>query len=73
MRGAASPAVQEELQGVLDNLAKLEATLAGSLAKKQRLEAEVEACSQKLDRAGKLIGGLGGEKVRAPACLHTLR
>lgn len=49
----------------MDNLAKLEATLAESMAQKQRLEAEVEACSVKLDRAGKLIGGLGGEKVRS--------
>jgi predicted nuclease with TOPRIM domain len=56
--------VQAELKEVMDNLARLEATLSDSMAKKLRLEGEVEACSQKLDRAEKLIGGLGGEKVR---------
>jgi dynein heavy chain, axonemal len=34
------------------------------MEKKQRLESEVELCSQKLDRATTLIGGLGGEKVQ---------
>ena len=34
-------------------------------AKKANLEAEVALCEEKLDRATKLIGGLGGEKVRA--------
>ncbi len=28
------------------------------------LEAEVDLCEKKLDRATKLIGGLGGEKSR---------
>lgn len=55
--------MQAELKEVMDNLAKLEQTLSESMEKKQRLEAEVELCSQKLDRAQTLIGGLGGEKV----------
>lgn len=31
---------------------------------KKELEDNIELCSQKLDRAEKLIGGLGGEKQR---------
>lgn len=32
--------------------------------KKEQLEKDVDTCSKKLDRATKLIGGLGGEKSR---------
>ena len=32
--------------------------------KKASLEANIDLCSKKLDRAEKLIGGLGGEKDR---------
>ena len=32
--------------------------------KKQKLEHNIDLCSKKLDRAEKLIGGLGGEKDR---------
>jgi predicted nucleic acid-binding Zn-ribbon protein len=56
--------IQAELKEVMDNLAKLEHTLEESMEKKQRLEAEVALCSEKLERATTLIGGLGGEKVR---------
>lgn len=48
----------------MDNLAGMEKTLAESTAKKKQLEEETELCSQKLERAETLIGGLGGEKVR---------
>jgi dynein heavy chain len=34
------------------------------MKEKDRLESEVELCSLKLDRAEKLISGLGGEKDR---------
>lgn len=33
-------------------------------ARKKQLEEEVDLCQKKLDRATKLIGGLGGEKTR---------
>ncbi len=33
-------------------------------ARKQQLEYDVDLCEKKLDRATKLIGGLGGEKTR---------
>ena len=32
--------------------------------KKADLETNIDLCSKKLDRAEKLIGGLGGEKTR---------
>ena len=34
------------------------------MTKKQNLETQIDVCSKKLDRAEKLIGGLGGEKDR---------
>lgn len=37
---------------------------AAETKKKKDLEDQIEICSQKLDRAEKLIGGLGGEKSR---------
>jgi dynein heavy chain len=33
-------------------------------SRKERLEAEVALCTVKLERAEKLISGLGGEKAR---------
>jgi dynein heavy chain len=55
---------EAELRDVMDKLGAMEAQLESSVKEKARLEAEVELCSTKLDRAEKLIGGLGGEKVR---------
>lgn len=52
------------LQGLLDKLASMESELKGQQRKKEKLEGDIELCSIKLDRAGKLIGGLGGEKAR---------
>lgn len=40
--------------------------------KKNQLESEVEMCSVKLDRAQKLIGGLGGERDRWSATAESL-
>lgn len=40
--------------------------------KKNKLEEEVELCSVKLDRAQKLIGGLGGERARWSATADAL-
>jgi dynein heavy chain, axonemal len=55
---------QRELQAVVDKLAALDAQLTAATSKKSHLEAEFKLCSDKLARAGKLIGGLGGEKTR---------
>ena len=60
----APQAKQADLKEVMDRLAKLEAQLEQSMADKTRLEAEVELCTQKLERAEKLITGTWvGERV----------
>ncbi len=53
-----------ELKEVEDRLQALNDTFEGMIQKKKDLEANIELCSQKLIRAEKLIGGLGGEKDR---------
>lgn len=53
-----------ELAAVEANLAALNAKLKEMQDQKQQLEFDVDLCSKKLDRATKLIGGLGGEKTR---------
>ncbi|KAK0140700.1 Dynein heavy chain 3, axonemal [Merluccius polli] len=53
-----------ELKEVEDRLQSLNDNFAAMNSKKQDLEDNIELCSQKLIRAEKLIGGLGGEKDR---------
>ncbi|KAF6041077.1 DNAH12 [Bugula neritina] len=53
-----------ELKAVQDRLANLEKTFQEMVDKKKNLEFQVDLCGKKLVRAEKLIGGLGGEKVR---------
>ncbi|XP_037391966.1 dynein heavy chain 3, axonemal [Pygocentrus nattereri] len=53
-----------ELKAVQDRLQALNDTFAAMIQKKKELEDNIELCSQKLIRAEKLIGGLGGEKDR---------
>ena len=60
------------VQAVLSKLAALDADLSEKRAKKNRLESEVRMCSIKLDRAQKLISGLGGEKSRWTAAAALL-
>jgi dynein heavy chain len=55
---------QAELKEVMDKLAAMEAKLADLAKTKQELEAKYDDCNAKLERAEKLMGGLGGEKVR---------
>lgn len=45
-------------------LARLEEELAEAVGKKMALAKQADDCEKKLDRAGKLIGGLGGERTR---------
>ncbi|KAJ3385211.1 Dynein heavy chain 7, axonemal [Entophlyctis sp. JEL0112] len=52
------------LQAVQDRLTALNDNLTALSAKKDRLEREVKSCEEQLDRAQKLLGGLGGEKQR---------
>ncbi|XP_035261919.1 dynein heavy chain 3, axonemal [Anguilla anguilla] len=53
-----------ELKEVEDRLQALNDTFEAMNIKKKELEDNIELCSQKLIRAEKLIGGLGGEKDR---------
>ncbi|GAX77074.1 hypothetical protein CEUSTIGMA_g4520.t1 [Chlamydomonas eustigma] len=64
---------QEELAGLMQQLQKLEGQLSSSMAEKKRLEHEVEQCALKLDRAEKLISGLGGERERWTECAAQLK
>ncbi len=52
------------LQQVTDKLQALNDELDRMTDKKADLEKNIDLCSKKLDRAEKLIGGLGGEKTR---------
>jgi len=53
-----------ELKEVSDKLQALNDELDLMTKKKEDLEANIILCEQKLERAEKLIGGLGGEKTR---------
>ena len=57
-------AKQAELQVVLDKLKAMQDKLAELAAKKDSLEKQYEDCNNKLERAEKLMSGLGGERVR---------
>ncbi|XP_076020504.1 dynein axonemal heavy chain 3-like [Genypterus blacodes] len=53
-----------ELKDVVDKVQSLKEDLDAKIQEKEGLEAKLDLCSQKLIRAEKLIGGLGGEKDR---------
>lgn len=61
-----------ELKEVEDRLQALNNTFEAMCQKKEDLEDNIELCSQKLIRAEKLIGGLGGEKDRWTEAAHNL-
>eukprot|EP00960_Hanusia_phi_P026860 746504-Hanusia_phi.AAC.16 len=56
--------LQSQLKDITDGLQRLEADFEAAVAKKSELAAKAEDCKVKLDRADRLLGGLGGEKVR---------
>lgn len=62
MAGLASK--QAQLDALLQKLRALEDRLAAMEAKKAALEAEIETVKVKLERAQRLMGGLGGEMER---------
>ncbi|GIL57585.1 hypothetical protein Vafri_12790 [Volvox africanus] len=66
-------AKQQELADLRAKLAAMESDLRTNTKKKERLEQEVALCSVKLERAEKLIGGLGGEKVRWTESAQALK
>ena len=55
---------RKNLRDVQEKLQKLEEQLEQNKARKVDLENQVDLCSKKLDRAEKLLGGLGGERSR---------
>lgn len=57
-------AKRAELQEILDKLQKLNDYFAEKSREKKRLEDEIDNCEKKLFRAERLLGGLGGEKIR---------
>ncbi|XP_060934159.1 dynein axonemal heavy chain 12-like [Limanda limanda] len=65
---SATMALLEEKRGQLkeveDRLADLTKTFEEKTEEKAQLEMQVDLCAKKLERAEKLIGGLGGEKTR---------
>lgn len=63
---------QKELDELMTKLAAMEAELEASMLKKKQLEEEVKLCTLKLDRAEKLINGLGGENTRWTEVKETL-
>ncbi|XP_030596674.1 dynein heavy chain 3, axonemal isoform X2 [Archocentrus centrarchus] len=62
-----------ELKKVEDSLQSLNDNLAAMIKKKKELEDNIKLCSQKLIRAEKLIGGLGGEKDRWTEAAQQLK
>ncbi|GFR45764.1 hypothetical protein Agub_g7181 [Astrephomene gubernaculifera] len=69
---AALRAKQAELKQVMDKLARLDADLQDKKRRKEKLEHDVHMCTVKLQRAEKLISGLGGEKSRWTTAARTL-
>jgi dynein heavy chain len=63
---------QAELKEVEDKVAVLQENLDSMIRKKEDLQSKIEMCNVKLDRASKLLGGLGGEKSRWNAAVTTL-
>ncbi|KAL1497384.1 hypothetical protein ABEB36_008364 [Hypothenemus hampei] len=61
-----------QLQEVSDQLQALNDEFAAETKKKKELEDDINICSQKLERAEKLIESLGGEKARWLETAKTL-
>lgn len=64
---------QARLAAVQDKIASLEAAFEAGTAKKAALAAQVTDCQVKLQRADKLIGGLGGERSRWSSTVQQLQ
>ena len=63
---------QGKLEAVKAKIAGLEASFKENNDKKELLVKQVEECGQRLERAEKLIGGLGGERTRWTESCHSL-
>jgi dynein heavy chain len=64
---------KKALQSVLDRVALLQKTLKETQQKKADLEFQAETAQKQLVRAGQLLGGLGGEKIRWNHSATTLK
>ena len=53
-----------KLKAVTDQIEALEANYEATMKKQEYLKFKINDCEVKLERAEKLIGGLGGEQVR---------
>merc|ERR1719281_612519 len=53
-------------------LREAEAEYGEAVAKQEQLARQIEDCQVKMERAGKLIGGLGGERQRWSDLVKTL-
>jgi len=56
--------LRAQLKEVTDKIDSLEAKFNAAVAQKEELAAKVADATVKNDRAGRLLGGLGGEKIR---------
>ena len=65
-------AAQDKLAKVNELMDNLKRQYEEKLAEKARLQADAEETAMKLDRAGKLVSGLAGEKVRWEASAAKL-
>ena len=63
---------QAKLKAVMDKLERLEKEFNEANDKKTQLQRDVEECAARLERAKKLIGGLGGERTRWTESCATL-
>ena len=63
---------QSTLKTIIDNLNQLEADFKEATRKQTELSDQVQDCKDKLGRAEKLLGGLGGEKGRWTANVEIL-
>ncbi|CAH0561300.1 unnamed protein product [Brassicogethes aeneus] len=64
---------RSQVQKLEEKLAILNTNLAEAMAKQEELQSNVDLCNNKLIRAQKLIGGLGGEKTRWTAAAAALQ
>ena len=60
----------DALKKVEDRIEDLERQFREKVAQEEALQAEIDDCNQKLQRASKLINGLEGEKVRWTNQVH---
>ena len=71
-RATAQAEAQAKLKAVMDKLERLEKEFNEANDKKMQLQRDVEECAARLERAKKLIGGLGGERTRWTESCATL-